>query len=220
MDRVPEPEVMDDVDQALAYARADFGDVNQRFVDDLLERFPDAGRARVLDLGCGPADIPLRLVLTASQARVVGVDASLPMLRLGVQAAITARGRGRRLALLCARLPALPLADGSADVVISNSLLHHLPEASALWAEVARLARPGGAICVMDLFRPDSVDAARAIVETAAGKEDPLLKRDFFNSLLAAFTPEEVRAQLAAAGLGHLACIVVSERHLLVWGRR
>jgi len=85
---------------------------------------------------------------------------------------------------------------------------------------VRRLLSPGGVVHVMDLFRPGSVDEARAIVEAAAGDEDPVLKDDFFNSLLAAFTPDEVRGQLTAAGLGHLECVVVSERHVLVTGRR
>ncbi len=119
-----------------------------------------------------------------------------------------------------ARLPRLPFADRGFDAVISNSLLHHLPEPATFWSEVRRLLSPGGVVHVMDLFRPGSVDEARAIVEAAAGDEDPILKDDFFNSLLAAFTPDEVRGQLTAAGLGHLECVVVSERHVLVTGRR
>jgi SAM-dependent methyltransferase len=217
MDRVPEPEIMDDPHQALAYARADFADVNQRFVDDLLGRFPFLRAGRVVDLGCGPADIPLRLAAAAPGLRIVGVDGSLPMLRLARQA-LVARGPGRRVALLCARLPAVPLPAGAFDAVVSNSLLHHLPDPGLLWSAVARLGRPGAAVHVMDLFRPGSVEEAHAIVERAAGSEDPVLKADFFNSLLAAWTPDEVKRQLDDSGLAHLTCAVVSERHLLVSG--
>ena len=46
--------------------------------------------------------------------------------------------------------------------------------------------------------------------------EPPVLKRDFYNSLLAAFEIEEVRAQLAAAGMSGLSVRTVSDRHLLV----
>ena len=130
------------------------------------------------------------------------------------------RRRRPRVSLICARLPHLPFADRGFDAAIANSLLHHLPDPAVLWHDVARLVRPGGAVHVMDLFRPGSVNEARAIVEAAAGDEDSILKDDFFNSLLAAFTPEEVQHQLAEGGLGHLACAVVSERHLLVSGRR
>jgi SAM-dependent methyltransferase len=113
----------------------------------------------------------------------------------------------------------VPLAPGRFDAVLSNSLLHHLPDPLALWSEVARLGRRGALVHVMDLFRPPSAADARAIVEAAAAGEDPILKEDFFNSLLAAWTVEEVEAQLAAARLGHLQCAVASERHLLVTGR-
>ncbi len=217
MNRVLEPEVMADPRQALAYARADFADVNQRFVDGLVSRHPALARARVIDLGCGPADIPLRLAAALPDARVVAIDASPAMLALGREAV---RGRRLRVGLVGARLPRLPFADRGFDAVISNSLLHHLPEPATFWSEVRRLLSPGGVVHVMDLFRPGSVDEARAIVEAAAGDEDPILKDDFFNSLLAAFTPDEVRGQLTAAGLGHLECVVVSERHVLVTGRR
>ena len=217
MKRVLEPEVMADPRQALAYARADFADVNQHFVDSLVSRHATLARARIVDLGCGPADIPLRLAAALPDAQVVAIDASPAMLALAREAATSRR---KRPGLVCARLPCLPLADHSFDAVISNSLLHHLPDPAALWHDVARLARPGGVVHVMDLFRPSSVDEARAIVEAAAGDQDPILKDDFFNSLLAAFTPDEVRGQLAAAGLSHLDCAVVSERHVLVSGRR
>jgi ubiquinone/menaquinone biosynthesis C-methylase UbiE len=217
MDRVLEPEVMADPRQALAYARADFGEVNQRFVDELVSRHPMPARARVVDLGCGPADIPIRLAAAWPHALIVAVDASEAMLALGHEAM---RSRRTRLSLICARLPRLPFADRAFDALISNSLLHHLPDSAVLWRDAARLVRPGGVVHVMDLFRPRTVDEARQIVERAAGDEDQILKDDFFNSLLAAFTPEEVRDQLAAHGLGHLACAIVSERHLLISGRR
>lgn len=218
MRRVPEPEVMDEATQALAYARADFADVNQGFVRGLLDRYPELATARLIDLGCGPADIPLRLATAAPGAFVVGVDASLPMLRLAREA-IGQSLAGGRVRILCAYLPALPVADGDFDAVVSNSLLHHLPEPGLLWRAARALGRPGGVLHVMDLFRPESEAQARAIVEAAAGDAHPILKEDFFRSLLAAFTPDEVRAQLAPAGLGHLTCDVVSERHWLVSGR-
>jgi len=130
MDRVLEPEVMADPRQALAYARADFGEVNQRFVDELVARHPMPAHARVVDLGCGPADIPIRLAAALPRSRIVAVDASIPMLALGLEAL---RQRPPRVSLICARLPHLPFADRGFDAVISNSLLHHLPEPAVLW---------------------------------------------------------------------------------------
>jgi ubiquinone/menaquinone biosynthesis C-methylase UbiE len=218
MNRIPEPEVMDDPAQAVAYAHADFAQVNQGFVDRFCAAFPDFSAGRVADLGCGPADIPIRLIRAVPAAHVTGVDASEPMLALA-RAAVAAAGLAARIALVEGHLPGLPLPAAGFDAVISNSLVHQLPDAAPFWQEVRRLGRPSAAILVVDLFRPDSPAAARAIVESYSGEEDPLLKRDFYNSLCAAFTPPEVTAQLRAAGLGHLHAQIISDRHWAVAGR-
>jgi ubiquinone/menaquinone biosynthesis C-methylase UbiE len=216
MERLLEPELMEDPAQALAYALADFADVNQGFLERFRATFPKLSRGRVLDLGCGPADIPIRLARALPGIQVTAVDGSEVMLA-HARKAVTEAGVAGRVRLLRARVPHLPLRPHAFDAVISNSLLHHLSDPLAFWREVVRVGRPGAALLAMDLFRPNSPERAREIVEAAAADEDPILKQDFFNSLLAAFTADEVRAQLAA-GLAHLDCRIVSERHWLVSG--
>lgn len=215
MQRTLEPEVMDTPESAAAYAAADFSASNQAFVDRLLAAHPGLRRGRVLDVGCGPADIPIRLATAAPGLMVTGVDASSAMLERA-RAAVIRAGLTRRVRLIEGRLPGLPVEPGF-DAVISNSVLHHMPDPIAFWRELARLAKPGGAVYVMDLFRPESPEAARRIVETAAKDEHPVLKEDFYNSLLAAFSVEEVAVQLREAGLA-LEPRAVSERHWAVSG--
>jgi hypothetical protein len=86
-----------------------------------------------------------------------------------------------------------------------------------LWETLRQLGAPGAAILVMDLRRPASRAAAAAIVARYAADEAPILKEDFYNSLLAAFTPDEVMAQVAAAQLP-LQVEVSSDRHMLISG--
>jgi ubiquinone/menaquinone biosynthesis C-methylase UbiE len=217
MRRVPEPEVMDDPEQALAYARADFADVNQRFVDRFRAEFPSFGRGQVLDLGCGPADIPIRLARALPSIQITAVDASGAMLELA-RRDIEEAGLAANVTLVRARLPRLPWRDRTFDALVSNSLLHHLPDPSVFWDEVRRLSRPGARLLVVDLCRPRSATAARDLVEAAAADEPAVLRRDFFNSLLAAFTSDEVDEQLGRAGLGHLRTRIVSDRHWAVAG--
>ncbi|MBI4610787.1 MAG: methyltransferase domain-containing protein [Candidatus Rokubacteria bacterium] len=216
MERVLEPELMEDPAQAAAYARADFSDVNQGFVDRFRAMFPGLTRGRAVDLGSGPADIPIRLSRALPRLDIVAVDGSEAMLDEARRALASAEST--RVSLIRARVPDLPFPPHAFDAVISNSLLHHLPDPHLFWREVVRLGRPGAPVLVMDLFRPDSPERAREIVDAAAPEEDPILKADFFNSLLAAFTPEEVREQLAT-DLADLHCRIVSERHWLVSGR-
>jgi hypothetical protein len=73
------------------------------------------------------------------------------------------------------------------------------------------------AIYVMDLYRPNSREDAKKIVESVSGNEPEVLKRDFYNSLLAAFTVDEIRDHLESASLP-LNVEKVSERHLLIHG--
>jgi hypothetical protein len=59
---------------------------------------------------------------------------------------------------------------------------------------------------------------ARAMVAEGAGSEDPILQRDFYNSLLAAFTVDEVRDQVSRAGLA-LTVSLAGVRHMAITGR-
>jgi ubiquinone/menaquinone biosynthesis C-methylase UbiE len=210
--RRPEPEVMDLAAEAEAYAAADFADVNRAFVESLLQLVPAAPAGPVLDLGCGPADIPARLAAARPAWRLLATDASPAMLaharqRLG-------NTPGGRVALLLADAKRLPLADDAGAGIISNSILHHLTDTEAFWREVGRVAAPGAFVLVRDLRRPASEAEARRLVETYAGAESPLLQEEFYRSLLSSYTPAEVTAQLATAGLAGLEVRPVTDRHL------
>jgi ubiquinone/menaquinone biosynthesis C-methylase UbiE len=215
VDRILEPEIMDGEAEAGAYARADFADSNQWYADHLAAEFPGHLR-EIIDLGCGPADVTLRVARAAPHARIVAVDGSGPMLD-HARVAVTAAKLSGRITLHLGRIPGLPLAEHRFDAVLSKDMLHHLPDPHALWSEVRRLARPGAAVYVMDLIRPDSPLAAKEIVERVAAHEPPVLKQDFYNSLCAAFTPEEVRNQLRSAELP-LSVVQATERHMLIKG--
>ncbi len=220
MQRQPEPEVMDLADEAEAYARADFGEVNQAFVDRLVELAVGRTGLTALDVGTGPGDIPLRLAGLCPSWQVVAVDAAWPMLAWAKRALASA-GRAARVRLVLADAKRLPLADGAFDIVFSNSILHHLNDTDAFWGGVRRVVRPGGLVFVRDLVRPADPDTARGIVAQYAGQESALLQEEFYRSLLAAYTIDEVRDQLGRCGLGALGVRQVTDRHLDIvgWGR-
>jgi ubiquinone/menaquinone biosynthesis C-methylase UbiE len=215
MDRILEPEVMDDEQQAIAYAKADFSPSNQMFVDGLIGAYGSQLRI-VLDIGCGPGDIPIRLARAKSSVYVIAVDASEPMVRLAGDA-VERAGLERRVRIIEGRIPGLDVRRGGFDAIVSKDLLHHLPDAMVFWQEVKRVGRAGTAVYVMDLFRPETEQAARAIVESVSADESEILKSDFYNSLRAAFTPDEIRDQLREAGLG-FEVDAVSERHMCIKG--
>ncbi|WP_457574011.1 class I SAM-dependent methyltransferase [Desulfolithobacter sp.] len=216
--RIPEPELMEDEIQAKAYAEADFSAPNEQFVALFADKFPDfLPPARVLDLGCGPADILIRFVRRFPGASCVGVDGSMAMLQHGIEAVHQAQ-LSRVIDLRCCLLPSPDLpGEERFQVILSNSLLHHLSDPQILWQTIRDTGASGCRVLVMDLFRPASVEEARNIVETYSGTEPEILQQDFYNSLLASWRPDEVREQLRLAGLD-FQCGFVSDRHLGVWG--
>ena len=217
MDRILEPELMVDEAQTLAYAQADFDQVNQGFVDRYRASFPRGTTGDMVDLGCGPGDISVRFARALPGYRIIAIDGSEPMVLLA-QKAVKDAGVADRVQVRCARLPMLPLPLQSFDAIVSNSLVHHMPDPFLFWNEVVRLGRPGATVLIMDLFRPESPERAREIVEKYAADEAPILKEDFYNSLCAAFTLREVRSQIRSRGLGGLVCELASDRHWVVWG--
>ena len=72
----------------------------------------------------------------------------------------------------------------------------------------------------MDLMRPASTEAAEQLVTEYSSGEPEILRTDFYNSLLAAYSREELETQLADTGLENLKVEIISDRHFIVWGKR
>ncbi len=219
MKRVVEPELMTEAEQAQAYAGADFESAHSLYPRLFAEKFPRRGRqATVLDLGCGPCDVTIRFAKANPGYRFHAVDGSAAMLRYGRRALAKQPTLARRFKLIEGFIPGAPIPKRKYDVILSSSFLHHLHDPQVLWQTVRRYARSGTLVFVPDLRRPSSLAQARALAEKYSGSEPEVLRRDFFNSLLAAFTPAEVRRQLRQAGLNGLTVESISDRHLLVFG--
>jgi len=220
VNRVPEVELMDLPLNAEAYANADFSEPNAKFVALFAEKFPSFDGRNVVDLGCGPADITIRLASQYPQTTFIGVDGADAMLEIARQNILRQASLAKRVDVRKGHigrqgdLAGLDLF----DAVVSNSLLHHLRDPLDLWRAARALAAPKAAVLVMDLFRPQSLSEAENIVATYACNEPEVLRRDFLNSLLAAYRPPEIAEQLRLAGVDSLRIETVSDRHLIVYG--
>jgi len=217
MQRIPEPELMDDEAQVRAYAEADFAEPHDHFIALLRQKISNLPQAGVaLDLGCGAGDISRRFARALPDWRVRGIDGSRTMLLVAKEMTIDAELAGR-VTFDEVLLPAAPPTE-SHDLIFSNSLLHHLADPDVFWSTLRDWSAPGATIFVMDLLRPADRATAEEFVSLYAADEPAVLQTDFFNSLLAAFEVDEIRAQLGRAGLSHLPVEVVSDRHVIVWG--
>jgi len=217
--RILEPELMLAPDQALAYAEADFSETDDRFVQRFRQLFGPDFAGEVVDLGCGPGNIALRMALAFPDCSVTGVDGSVAMLEIARKRASVLPGTDFRMRFVETVLPTSVLPMRSADAVVSNSLLHHLHEPSVLWLTLRQLAVRRASVLIVDLRRPETEAQARQIVDACALNEPEVLRKDFYNSLLAAFDLDEVKNQLEQAGLYELQVQAVDDRHLEVFGR-
>jgi ubiquinone/menaquinone biosynthesis C-methylase UbiE len=208
--RILEPEVMDTAADAADYDAMDFTAVNAAFADDCLNAI---GRVTtLLDVGTGTARIPIELAKRSSSLQIIGVDLSEEMLILG-RKNIAAAGFADRITLFHVDAKGMPFEDGTFDAVVSNSIVHHIPDPNHCFKEIVRLAKPGGAIFIRDLFRPKDKFTLDQIVETYAGNDTPRQRKLFADSLHAALTVDEVRSIVALFGFDPATVSATSDRH-------
>lgn len=224
MQRVLEPEVMDSLEEAVEYDAMDFMEVNTAFAQRAIELGPSS--ARILDVGTGTARIPVLLCqmrrgnkqaefsdpLLPSQWQVFGIDLAKNMLQIGSQH-VERAGLQHQIVLELVDAKQMPYQDGHFDMVVSNSLVHHLPDPLPFFREVSRVLKPNGAILIRDLIRPPDEEAMNALVESIGAEYDAHQKKLFGDSLHAALTLDEVNQLISQAGLQNVMVYQSSDRH-------
>ncbi len=208
--RILEPEAMDTREEAAEYDAMDHEAVNERFVDDLLALGPVAGD--VLDLGTGTARIPILLCQRADECRVMATDLAIQMLEVA-RYNVEVAGLTERIQLAHADAKRLPYHQIQFHFVVSNSIIHHVPEPAVVLAEAVRVTAPGGRLFFRDLLRPDSEQQLDQLVEQYAGNESASARAMFAASLHAALTVAELQALVAALGFAPESVSQTSDRH-------
>lgn len=217
--RVLEPEVMDTPEEAADYDAMDHAEVNRVFVDDLLSALGAQPRnSRVLDLGTGTALIPVELARSGFSGPITGIDLAEEMLALGRRNVEQSGYANITLERVDAKR--LSYADGSFDVVMSNSIVHHIAKPEQTFFEMRRVLAPGGLLFVRDLLRPESAEEIEHLVKSYAGGESPRQQQLFRQSLHAALNLDELADLLKDVGIDPGGLAPTSDRHwTLVWQR-
>ncbi len=210
MERTLEPEVMDTALEASEYDAMDHTEPNRAFLERLIEL---GASGRMLDVGTGPGHLPLLVCEHVANASVVGIDLAEEMLKVAERHRV-ASPFAERIEFRRADAKGLDFADASFDAVFSNTILHHIPDPRPFLAETRRVLRPGGALLIRDLYRPETPERALELVELHAGDATPQQKELFRASLHAALTPDELRAMADEAGLADAELTVDTDRHV------
>ena len=211
LERVLEPEVMDTPDEATDYDSMDHSAVNRRFAADFLARTP-ADSGLTLDVGTGTAQIPIELCRRSPAIRIVAVDLADEMLKLA-RLNVERAGFADRIRIEKVNGRRMDYPDGHFASVVSNSIIHHIPNPAECFAEMIRVCAAGGRLFVRDLHRPDTAAELEHLVRTYAGDANPHQRQLFAASLHAALTLAEVRALVGALGYAPDTVSLTSDRH-------
>ena len=222
LERRLEPEVMDTTEDAHDYDAMDHSTVNRVFVDDFLafagvsgwqSRFANQTQPlRILDVGTGTALIPIELCLRQVACHITAIDLAAEMLKLA-EHNIAKAGMQTQIETDLVDAKQMPFTRDAFDAVISNSIVHHIPNPSAVVAEMIRVLRDRGLIFVRDLLRPNSLAEVDHLVTTYAGKENVHSQQLFRDSLHAALSLDEVRQLAESSGIAASAVAQTSDRH-------
>ena len=209
MQRVTEPEVMDSQEEAIAYDAMDFTEVNTAFAQRAIEL---ALSGLMLDAGTGTARIPILICQERPQWQIIGIDLAESMLQVG-RKNVEQAGLQQQITLESVDAKQLPYPDAHFDMVISNSLIHHLPDPLPFLKELKRVLKPNGGILIRDLIRPMNEEIMNGLVDSIGTEYDEPQKMLFRDSLHAAFTLDEVNQLVLDAGLEGAKLYQSSDRH-------
>jgi ubiquinone/menaquinone biosynthesis C-methylase UbiE len=208
--RTLEPEVMDSPEEARDYDSMDHAAVNSAFVSDFLAVW-DGGNP-IIDVGTGTAQIPIELCRRDVRPKIYAVDAAASMLDLA-RSNVARADLIERFQIEQADAKRLPARDATCGAVISNSIVHHIPEPAAVLSEMVRVLKPGGRIFVRDLMRPASGATLVCLVNRYADGANDHQRAMFADSLRAALTLEEIQDLVAAHGMDPAGVQATSDRH-------
>jgi ubiquinone/menaquinone biosynthesis C-methylase UbiE len=203
--RVPEPEVMDDSTEVVAYAsaaeQAHLEAIDDTFVEHSIRLLAGRERGRALDMGTGPGQIVIKLARRLMLWKFTAVDRSQGMIAQANRNLAAAGGAlVGRVEFQVADANHLAFPDGTFDFVVCNSVLHHLAAPDRLFGEIARLVKPDGAILLRDLRRPGRL-AYPLHVWRHGRQYSGTMRRLFRDSVRSAYTAEELQRLLDSSQL-------------------
>ena len=229
MERVPEPELMEEKEQVISYDEADFSEGEVNLINQinhyLLRKNISLGeKDLIVDLGCGPGNISEKLAIKWPNTEVVGIDGSKEMiLRAEYNKKIsTNKKKLKNLSYICSDIKDIKsnnfLIKKRISLLVSNSLIHHITNLEDFFNTIRSLSSNVTVNFHKDLKRPSDEKSAQELKAECSTKYNKILTNDYYASLRASYTFKELKNFTLENGLSSLDVFEEGDKYLIVYG--
>ena len=230
MERTVEPELMERHDQVISYAKADFSEGENNFINQinyyLIKNNLNFNKQElIVDLGCGPGNISEKLSIKWPNATVIGIDGSKEMIKIAEfnKKKSSNLSRLKNLHYICADIKELKASDISSEkdisLLVSNSLIHHITYLEDFFNCIMRLSSNLTINFHKDLKRPNDEKLALELKEKCAEKYNDILTNDYYASLKASYTSKELKNYVFKNKLFSLEVFEEGDQYLVIYGK-
>jgi len=229
MERVPEPELMEEKEQVISYDKADFSEGEVNLIKQinhylLRKNISLSEKDLIVDLGCGPGNISEKLAIKWPNTAVVGIDGSKEMiLRAEYKKNIsTNQKKLKNLRYICSDIRDIKLDNflfkKEINLLVSNSLIHHITYIEDFFYTIKSLSSNSTVNFHKDLKRPLDEKSALELKAQCSKIYNETLTNDYYASLKASYTFKELKNFILQNDLSSLDVFEEGENYLIVYG--
>ena len=204
MERIPEPELMEEKKQVISYDKADFSEGEVNLINQidhyLLRKNISLGeKDLIVDLGCGPGNISEKLAIKWPNTEVIGIDGSKEMiLRAEYNKNISNNQKKlKNLLYICSDIKDIKsdnfLFNKEISLLVSNSLIHHITYIEDFFNTIKSLSSNNTVNFHKDLKRPLDEKSALELKAQCSKIYNETLTNDYYASLKASYTFKELK---------------------------
>ena len=202
MERIPEPELMEEKQQVISYDKADFSEGEDNLINQinhylLQKNISLNDEDLIVDLGCGPGNISKKLAIKWPNTKVVGIDGSKEMIFRAEHNKRNSVNQGnlKNLLYICSDIKDIKLINclpkKEIKLLVSNSLIHHITHLEEFFNILKSLSSNITVNFHKDLKRPLDEKSALELKAQCSTKYNEILTNDYYASLRASYTFKE-----------------------------
>ncbi len=230
MERIPEPELMDNRNQVLSYIEGDFSKGEKRFID-FIKSYLSSNKIKlsqkdlIVDLGCGPGNITEKLSLQWPEVTIIGIDGSKEMIKEAKSRKNLKQNKQlfENINYINADIKKIELKDFSSKskvtLLVSNSLIHHIINIDDFFDCIVNLSAKETINFHKDLIRPKDETTTLKLKEKCNKIYNMTLTNDYYASLKASYRKDELKNMILEKMLYNLDVIEDSTEYLILYGR-